>query len=274
MNTPIAALMAFSVSLLAYAYTLARSKVRLAAMLAGLATWAVVFAFIKLGLNSWLWNEQRTAEKRAGEIEAVLQGDSVFAALKQYDPTTYRATVSILRALHQKSPLNNAALLNSARDELNFKLMMEARLKAASDEAVMAYAAALVSAADELGERDPQLCVNYLYPPSGTARPDFSTLLSAGTHSADAAATVEVIKSASTPTYRSIQEEAYSAMGPVLDELANEYGADWQIINAPHAGNVDRGKLCRITAAFYRNALKRPPADAGKVLRYRLNRHA
>ncbi|MEO7725838.1 MAG: hypothetical protein ABIS45_01135, partial [Burkholderiales bacterium] len=220
---------------------------------------------------------QRLAGKRRQEIERLVQTDPPFVALKQYLPEIYKDTLRAIEAQVKTPPAEKAVFIHEARGRSAFLLAFDDRLKIASDEAVAAYAAALVGAADELGKRDPKLCVVYLY--RGTVgRQNFATLLSAAAQKAEAAAMAEILKSSVTaPQPRAssaLDGEVYRILRPVMDGLFKEFGHEWNIIHRPLAKDVDSAKLCSITAAYYREILDLSAAEAGTVLRRQLRSHS
>lgn len=273
----VAGFLAMVAGMIVYAFAYLKYREQDVAILRGFAVAAIVFVLIKVSFTAWLWNEERIAGKRRQEIERLVQTDPPFAALKQYLPEIYKNALHAIDVEVKTLPADKTVFIHEARGRAPFLLAFDDRLKIASDEAVAAYAAALAGAADELGKRDPKLCAVYLYR-GLEGRQNFATLLSAPTQKAEAAAMAEIFKSsvaAPQPRAGSAQDgEIYRILQPVIADLLKEFGNDWQIINSPFAKGVDNAKLCSFTAAYYREILDLPAADAGLVLRRQLRTHS
>ena len=171
------------------------------------------------------------------------------AAWSRFEPASYQAWLTAFEvgAVTKKQiPLDTRdGLISAGKHNSSFDSAVRQGLALASDESLIAYADALVSAAEELERRDKQACVDYLYPP--VLGVDLSEMISTATLNEDTAATAAVLTSGAAHAGSQLPEyRALPLLAPVLRDLSKEFGQEWHVISHPYGRDIDASLLCGV----------------------------
>ena len=227
----------------------------------------VVGVIVIFNLSDKYFGPKLTEWDNARTIESLMLKEPVYQAIKQYDPEMYENISSEFRkGLKQGS--DQQQIHGSVRDRIT--VFAQKRLPHASDEAVVSHIKIMLNEMDELNKHGGDLCFRFLFPQA--RRIDAGKYLSKQIQEADHAALAQIIKT-STESPQPIPEEAEvkSKMKPILLELSKIYGNDLWMLQNPTASNVNKDKVCEMTADLYKEILKLPPNESGKILRFMLS---
>ncbi len=260
-----------------YLIVLARNGEKTRAMVVAVLSGALGIPAFNVAHRTWLNHRKPSAAERRSAIEAIWQSDPALAAWSRFEPASYQAwlTAFEMGAVTKKQiPLDTRdGLISAGKHNSSFDSAVKQGLALASDESLIAYADALVSAAEELEQRDTQACVDYLYPP--VLGVDLSEMISTATLNEDTAATAAVLTSGASHAGSQLPEyRALPLLAPVLRDLSKEFGQEWHVISHPYGRDIDASLLCRVRTSFYRRILQMPESEVGDVLRFYLRPHA
>jgi hypothetical protein len=115
-------------------------------------------------------------------------------------------------------------------------------------------------------------CYYYLYPNTGPPA-DYGAVLSREALDADLAAQTAVIRSSATSPAKPVSEaEVAASLEKVLTMLQAKYTpAELAMFADAPTPAVDKRKACLIAADLYREAMKLPPSENAKLIRYLLS---
>jgi hypothetical protein len=245
-----------------------------AAMLTAALVGALGIAAFNIAHRTWLSHRKLSLPERKNAIDLIWQTDPALAAWSRFRQDTYQSGLTVVAVMKKQIPLDRrAALIRAGKRNSSFGFAVEQGLTLASDESVIAYADALVTAAEELEQHDAQACADYLYPRIPGA--DLSGMISTETLNADTVATAVVLSSGASHAGSQLPEyQALQLIAPVLRDLSKEFGSGWHVMNKPYARDIDASLLCRVRTSFYRRTLQLPEGDAANVLRFYMRPHA
>ncbi len=207
------------------------------------------------------------ANQAASQLEALLVVNPAFAALKKHDASGFAALVIPLkRALVEGRPEREVVAMGS-----NAALqMVKTYVTQASDVTAHKYMSSYVQMLTSVQERDLEACYDML---NGTkdSQFDLTQYVSANQLQAQYQAMAEVISSYATERQAVPQEiDIKDLLAPLTDELIRLYGKDvLMLVGGTSSGpKPDKKRMCQMGTAWLRLALRLPPADSGKLMRY------
>jgi hypothetical protein len=219
--------------------------------------WISVLVLVAVIATIWLF---RSGEQ--SEIEADLLALPAYQVVKRHEPETYATILEAYRASRagRVTPAQFSNAVNAAISEAATR-----RLGRAAPQAQLALMRDMTSNLKALRTRNDDACFRYLYPEiAGGA--DVAGSLTPQAQARTLELSAEVIRtSAETPSPPASPTEAARKLGPVIDAVYAQFGADTQLMSRVHEPGVDRRKVCDIAIALYERMLAMPPADASQV---------
>jgi hypothetical protein len=145
-----------------YLIVLARNGEKNRAVVVAVLAGALGIPAFNVAHRTWLNHRKPSAAERRSAIEAIWQSDPALAAWSRFEPASYQAWLTAFEvgAVTKKPiPLDTRdGLISAGKHNSSFDSAVKQALALASDESLIAYADALVSAAEELEQRDAQAC--------------------------------------------------------------------------------------------------------------------
>ena len=201
------------------------------------------------------------------QVDRELAQNPAFAALKQYDGPTYRNVLTELGLLAREGKGKDevARAVRGILEPLVIK-----RIAQASDEAAARYMKVMMEEMKQLYSQGGDLCYRFLFPGKDTPG-DLQKYISAETRKEDMAALGDVLRSAAVGAQPPpLKSEVEPLLEPAVAAIAERYGRDLIMFQAPRAPGVDKSKVCEITINLYGRILRLPPDQSGKTIRYML----
>jgi hypothetical protein len=221
-------------------------------MLTAVLVGALGIVAFNIAHRTWLNHRELSFAERKNAIDLIWQTDPALAAWSRFRPDTYQSglTVVEVEAVTKQIPLDRRdALIRAGKRNSSFEFAVEQGLTLASDDSVIAYADALVTAAEKLEQHDAQACADYLYPRVLGA--DLSGMISTETLNADTVATAAVLSSGASHAGSQLPEyQVLQLIAPILRDLSKEFGSEWHVMNEPYARDIDASLLCRVELTF------------------------
>jgi hypothetical protein len=231
--------------------------------IAGLAT--VIATGVYLSVAGLLTVVLITAES----VDRDLQKVPVFVALKKADAGGYAKLVEQLSDVRNRTPDAIKTATGQAMLTAINRLAPHA-----SDQAVIDRARVLTLELDQIGAKSADACFGFLYPGPGSSM-DWKQYLSPEVSKFDEAAVVSVLETAAAdPRPVPEQSQIQDFMRQVVQRLVAQYGEDDVNLLGKVPASVDHARLCRITAAFYKEALSLPRDKAVQLLRFLSGQHS
>jgi len=202
------------------------------------------------------------------DVEVGLSENAALVALKQYDPTAYKAVADTLSA-----ELANGVPKAAIIDHLFGRVVTAAlgRLPTASDSSVIGFSRVVVKEMAELNRQDPKACVRWLFPTPGDSV-DLQTYLSQELRNDSYQALAEVIRtSAESPQPIPTSAGVADDQQVVSAQLRQRYGENLALLQRVHAPSTDAATVCAIVIDLYNYMLQLPPERAARLLRYRFS---
>jgi hypothetical protein len=223
----------------------------------------ILFGFVSkqfLGPLIYTWKVGRDVERSLFEVTA-------FQDIAKYDPQVYRKIKAELVDSIRDGESREQAV-GRARQAVGSLVMKY--IPHASDEAVMRYVGAMALEIEELAEKDPEVCYQFLFPARfGSA--DVTRYIKADTQRTDLAALAEVVRTAAEQPQPVPDGKAGEALlKKLMDNFHASQGADALLLGDPFAPGVDKKKVSKLVASLYREALNLPQEESGLLLRYML----
>jgi hypothetical protein len=194
--------------------------------------------------------------------DAELLAQPAYRVLRQHEPEAWQR-VRIAHT-HIGDDAGRSNFVNVANAE--FTAAATRRLGRASPESQLALLRDMLNNLRRLRARPGDACFRYLYPEiAGQA--GVAMELPADAQARTLALAAEVIRTAAeTPAPPPPAEEAARKLGPVVDAVYAQFGADTQLMSHVREPDIDRVKVCDIAIALYQHILALPPADASQVI--------
>ena len=208
-----------------------------------------------------LWTSQREIEKSLSEISA-------YEVIAKYDPKAYEEIrQEILNSLKNRESQDE--VIERARNIV--ANVVSGHIPRASDESVVHYVEAMTREIEELAEKNPEACYQFLFPDRyGPA--DVTKYFKPETQRADLAALAEVIRTAAEqPRPKPDKETGDALLKKLLNNFYASQGDDALLLKDPFAPGVDKMKVSKLIASLYREALNLPQGQSGLLLRYMLS---
>ena len=228
-----------------------------------------ILFFVGLGVlvKQWVspaihvWKSQREVEKSLLQVSA-------YQYISKYDPKAYQ---QIRDEILDSIKNGESQEQTTARGRKVVAAFVSKYIPRASDEAVIRYMDAVAREIEELANKDPEICYQFLFPERyGTS--DIPQNLKPETQRADLAALADVIRTAAEqPQPEPDQEKGGESLKRVMDAFHQTHGDEALLLKDPFAPGIDKGKVCRLIASFYKEVLTLPKEEAGMVLRYMLS---
>jgi hypothetical protein len=208
-----------------------------------------------------LWKSQR-------EIDQSLSQISAYQYIAKYDPKAYQQIRDKILDSIKKGESQEQA---TARGRKVVAVFVSKYIPRASDEAVIRYMNAMVQEIEELASKDPEICYQFLFPERyGTS--DIPQNLKPETRRADLAALADVIRTAAEqPQPEPDQKKGEESLKRLMNSFYQAHGDEAFLLKDPFAPGIDKEKVCRLIASFYKEGLNLPKEEAGMVLRYMLS---
>ena len=208
-----------------------------------------------------LWTSQREIEKSLSQISA-------YEVIAKYDPKAYEEIrQEILNSLKNRESQDE--VIERARNIV--ANVVSGHIPRASDESVVHYVEAMTREIEELAEKNPEACYQFLFPDRyGPA--DVTKYFKPETQRADLAALAEVIRTAAEqPRPKPDKETGDALLKKLLNNFYASQGDDALLLKDPFAPGVDKMKVSKLIASLYREALNLPQGQSGLLLRYMLS---
>jgi len=228
-----------------------------------------ILFFVGLGVlvKQWVspvihvWKSQREVEKSLLQVSA-------YQYISKYDPKAYQ---QIRDEILDSIKNGESQGQTTARGRKVVAAFVSKYIPLASDEAVIRYMDAVAREIEELADKDPEICYQFLFPERyGTA--DIPQNLKPGTQRADLAALADVIRTAAEqPQPEPDQKKGEESLKWVMNAFHQTHGDEALLLRDPFAPGIDKGKVCRLIASFYKEVLNLPKEERGMVLRYMLS---
>ena len=197
-------------------------------------------------------------------LEATLSEIPAYKQILQYDPETYqRIQIEIQKSLEK----GESKTQTIQKIRLIIAELVEKYLPYSSDEALLGYMSVIIQEIEELADKSPELCFQFLFPEQYGAI-DVTKYIRPETQKADLDSLAVVIRTgAENPVH--IQDfSGYDALiENIITNLHEMYGDDALLLENPHAPGIDKEKFCRMMVTLYREILKLPKKDSVLVLR-------
>jgi hypothetical protein len=228
-----------------------------------------ILFFVGLGVlvKQWVspaihvWKSQRGVEKSLLQVSA-------YQYISKYDPKAYQ---QIRDEILDSIKKGEGQELATARGRKVVAALVSKYIALASDEAVIRYMDAVAREIEELASKDPEICYQFLFPERyGTS--DIQQSLKPETQRADLAALADVIRTAAEqPQPEPDQKRGEESLKRFMNSFYQAHGDEALLLKDPFAPGIDKGKVCRLIASFYREVLNLPEEEGGTVLRYMLS---
>ena len=207
------------------------------------------------------WKSGRDVERSLSEIAA-------FQQIAKYDPQVYQRIKTELVDSIRKGE-SQEQTVGRARQAVGGLVMRY--IPHASNEAIVQYVRAMAIEIEELAEKNPEACYQFLFPARyGSA--DVTQYIKVETQRTDLAALAEVIRTAAEQPQPVPNAETGDAL---LKNLMNRFyasqGDDALLLQDPFAPGVDKKKVSKLIASLYREALNLPQEESGLLLRHMLS---
>jgi hypothetical protein len=228
----------------------------------------LVFAVV-FGLALFVSREYVQPQVVATQMETELLKLPVYQALQEHEPAVYAQIAQAMRiAVANKTP--NEVIWAQTRPLISG--VIGRRAKTASDDAVRQLASVVVDEVSKLHARGDTTCYEMLFP---QARPPIDMLALLGEEAAQlelAAQTAIIGSSATAPQPTPTEADIAESLQNVVAALQTKYtDADIAALQNPGAAGVNKRKVCEMSADLYREVLKLPAQDSGKVLRFMMS---
>ena len=228
-----------------------------------------ILFFVGLGVlvKQWVspaihvWKSQREVEKSLLQVSA-------YQYISKYDPKAYQ---QIRDEILDSIKNGESQEQTTARGRKVVAAFVSKYIPRASDEAVIRYMDAVAREIEDLADKDPEICYQFLFPERyGTA--NIQQNLKPGTQRADLAALADVIRTAAEqPQPEPDQKKGEESLKWVMNAFHQTHGDEALLLRDPFAPGIDKGKVCRLIASFYKEVLNLPKEEPGMVLRYMLS---
>jgi hypothetical protein len=186
----------------------------------------------------------------------------VYQVMKRHEPTAYAQLLERYQASREGriTPAQFTNFANAAISEAATR-----RIGRAAPAAQLALMRDMTMNLKTLRARGDDTCFRYLYPEI-TGGADVAGALSPRAQARTLDLAGEVIRtSAETPSAPVSPEAAAQKLGPVVDAVYAQFGADTQLMSHVHDPDINRLKVCDIVIALYERMLAMPPEDASQV---------
>lgn len=208
---------------------------------------------------------QLQARQQAAQIEGVLRKNVAFDALARHDPLAFANFVNPLKKATREGARQPevVALATSMLTSL-----VRQRVAQASDASALRFMGGYAELVTEVQKKDMIACYRMMRPQPGQ-NAALEKFISPELLEKQTQAMAEVIRSASSaPQLVPTDADVQPLIPPLLAELARLYGRDVALaVQAPRS-TADQERICQIEASFLRLALRLPPPDASRLVRY------
>jgi len=202
------------------------------------------------------------------EAENALSGIPVYRALKAHDPQMYRKIRDTLIA-----KMNSGASLQQITAQIRSVItdyVIPKYLVTAPDKRLLRYWRSQIAEMRALHDRDPNLCVDFLFPHFAKEPLHLRRLLPQRLIDEDFAALSEVIEqTAISPQNAEPRPQIKEDLSTVMSSLSEKYPNLIDIIGAPEKHRNKPGQLCQSFILLYEGILSLGDAKrSGPLLRY------
>ncbi|HUQ08750.1 MAG TPA: hypothetical protein VM146_00445 [Steroidobacteraceae bacterium] len=221
------------------------------------AAWVSGLAVVAAIAAALFFHQRGGSDAPAGPLSM-----PVYQVVKRHEPEVYARLLEQYRASQQGriTPADFANLASTAISEAATR-----RIGRAAPDAQLALMRDMVANLKTLRARNDDTCFRYLYPEiAGGA--DVAGALSPKAQARTLELAGEVIRtSAETPSTPTSREAAAKKLGPIVDAVYAQFGADTQLMGHVREPGIDRRKVCDIAIALYQRMLALPPAEASQL---------
>lgn len=194
---------------------------------------------------------------------AELLAQPAYQVLRRHEPEAWKRVLAAYEGMGT-DPAGRARFVGVANAE--FSAAATRRLSTASPESRLALMRDVLQNLKLLHSRLGDACFHYLFPDSG----DGSLVareLDADRQARALNLAAEVIRSsAEEPTAAAAPEQVAARLGPIVNAVYAQFGADTQMLAHAQEPGVDRVKVCAIAISLYERILALPPDEAAQVL--------
>jgi hypothetical protein len=193
---------------------------------------------------------------------AELTAQPVYRVLEEHEPEAWGRVLAAYRRIGG-DPARRAEFINLSNSE--FSAAATRRLARASPDAQLALMRDMVANLKRLHARKDDACFRYLYPEIAGA-PDVARDIPPEAQARTLTLAADVIRTAAeSPSPPTPPDQAARKIGPIIDAVYAEFGADTQLLAHADDPGVDRRKICAIAVSLYERILALPPAEAAQV---------
>ena len=225
---------------------------------------AVVGYFLVAKLVMVTFGLSRTAMTPAS-LDRDLAATPSLVAVSKADPDAFaRMRNAMLDAAAKGRPQTEIVAIPQA----TIGAMVRKYLPHASDQAVLDFTRVMTLETDQIGAKNADACVGFLYPQLGRMPGPVSDFITQEVSQHDVAATQAVIESGATsPVPVPTREAVAASIAQVRGALVSMYGAE-DVAALARPATLPHDRLCAISSAVYNQALLLPKPTAISVLRY------
>jgi hypothetical protein len=224
------------------------------------------FLIARLFLSLTGLGDEMSAERADRDMAAI----PTLVAIHKADPKAYDAIRStVLDGSRQRRPQPeiDAAVKSSVG------AVAKRYLPIASDAAVISFTQVITLEIDQIGAKNADRCVDFLYPGPGKPAVDISSFVTPEVIRADGTATVSVIESGSaTPQPIPTKEAVSAALGRAVRQLVEKFGSE-DVAALSKPASISHDHLCTMVSSLYKNVLSLPTTESGPVLRFLYSEH-
>lgn len=199
---------------------------------------------------------------RASKLDALLDKNPVFRALKASDPKAHDV---ILKQFQEGTKNKESAEQLIARAH---SVLLVATLKfipLASDDALVSYYRTQARYVEIMSKRRPELCYDVAI--RKTKRPP-SGLITDEQKNQELNALADLIRSSVTPLPQRPHVDPEVVVKQIAVRIKEKYGNNLENFNDPLAPGIDKSKVCEEAIIFHNEVLRLQTNEAGSVIRY------
>jgi hypothetical protein len=199
-------------------------------------------------------------------VATMLEKISPFDSVRRLDPTAFAAIRDVwLAAFTEARPWEEVA--EEARAQLGE--LFDRHVAESSDDAIIAYGAAVLQQMESVGGSRPDTCVALIVGEPDEAIDALNLLLTLTVRREKSAAYEQIFATALTahqspPTERQVRP----LLDRVMRELRGRYGSKVEILSRKPLPSSQYAAACDMWIVYLKEILAAPPADASRILRY------
>lgn len=198
------------------------------------------------------------------DLENSLLQISAFQSIKRHDPATFQTILSEMEKGINRQ-VTKAEMVASIRNQTS---KLYARyLPVSEGNALLNATRKMVETISILERANPEACYSFLF--SGEPYTDFQSLLSDEVKNALVDSMASVIETGvSNPQVVPRESQVKDQLELVMGVLLKRYGEDIALLSNPSTQSIDKGKVCSMAGALYKQVLSLPRKESVQLLRF------